>query len=496
VDARTTYVDILRELGKLNSAVALLSWDEETHMPKRGLNQRAEALGKLSRMAFELSISDELGRCIEDLERRDDLSGKEAASVRVVGKEYRRNKAVPPVLFEEFMIAQSKSQAAWAESKRASDFGRFRPHLEKMVDYARRFAELYGYEESPYDALLDRCEPGMTSARLREIIEPLRERLVPFLDRILADGTPPNASVFDGRFPVDTQRAMARTLLEKIGYDFDAGALDDTMHPFTTQIAPGDVRVTNRYLESTPLSGLFGALHEGGHALYDQGMEDGLYALQLAEGASNGFHESQSRLIENQIGRSRPFWAFFRPILVDAFPALGDVSADTLYRAANLVCRSPVRVEADEVTYNLHVMLRFDLEVELLEGSVRVADLPALWNDAMKRYLGVTPTNDAEGVLQDVHWSCGLFGYFPSYMLGNLFAAQITRTLRDDLPSLDKRIAAGDFATLLGWLRDRIHRFGAIYEPAELIVRITGEALSSEPFLEYIAEKYAEIYRL
>ena len=496
MDTRTAYIDILRELGKLNSALALLTWDEETHMPKKGLSLRAEALGKLSRIAFELSISDELGRCIEELESRDDLSEKEVASVRVVGKEYRRSKAVPPSLFEEFTIAQSKSQAAWGEAKRASDFERFRPHLEKMIDYTRQFAELYGYEESPYDALLDRYEPGMTSAKLHRIIEPLREHLVPFIDRLLADGTPPDASVLDGRFSVDVQRTMARTVLERVGYDFDAGALDDTMHPFTTQIAPGDVRITNRYLESNPLSGLFGALHEGGHALYGQGMEDDLYTLQLADGASYGFHESQSRLIENQVGRSRPFWTFFRPIFLAAFPALGGASVDTLYRAANLVSRSPIRVEADEVTYNLHIMLRFELETKLLVGSIRVGDLPDLWNDAMHRYVGVKPANDADGVLQDVHWSSGMIGYFPSYMLGNLYAAQIFRALREEIPSLDERIVCGDFTPLLEWLRDKVHRFGGIYEPEDLIARITGGALSSEPFLGYITDKYSEIYGL
>ena len=496
MDARSKYIDILTELAKLNSAVALLSWDEETDMPKKGLDLRAETLGKLSRMAFELSTSDELGRCIESLEGRDDLSEKEVASVRVVGREYRRSKAVPPDLFEEFTIAQSKSQAAWAEAKRASDFESFRPHLVKMVDYARRFAELYGYDESPYDALLDRYEPGMTCARLRAVIEPLRERLVPFVDRLLVEGTPPDRSVLEGRFPSEAQRAVARTVLERIGYDFDAGALDDTMHPFTMQIAPGDVRVTNRYLETNPLSGLFGALHEGGHALYGQGMNADLYTLQLADGASYGFHESQSRLIENQIGRSKPFWTFVRPILLDAFPALDGASADALYGAANVVSRSLIRVEADEVTYNLHIMLRFDLEMELLDGTIRASDLPELWRDAMESYVGATPSDDASGVLQDVHWSSGLIGYFPSYMLGNLYAAQISGALREEIPTLDERIADGDFVPLLEWLRDRIHRFGAIYEPHELIDRITGGPLSPEPFLTYVTEKYSEIYRL
>ena len=496
MDTRTAYLDLLSEIGKLNSAVALLSWDEETHMPKKGLAHRAETIGKLSRMAFELSISDELGRYLEALEEHTDLSEAEAASVRVVGKEYRRNKAIPADLFEEFTIAQSKSQAAWAEARRANDFAQFRPHLEKMVDYTRRFAELFGYETCPYDALLDRYEPGMTSARLRAIIEPLRERLVPFVDRLLTEGTPPASSVLSGAFPAGVQRELARKLLEQVGYDFDSGALDDTVHPFTAMIGPGDVRVTNRYLEDNPLSGLFGALHEGGHGLYDQGMDDGLFPLQLTDGASFGFHESQSRMIENQIGRSRPFWTFFRPMFVAAFPAIGEVSAEDLYRAANVVSRSLIRVEADEVTYNLHIMLRFELESKLLDGSVEVAELPALWNDAMERYVGVKPPTDTDGVLQDVHWSTALIGYFPSYMLGNLYAAQISETLRADIPLLDDQIAGGDFAPLLAWLRDRVHRHGAVYEPAELIRRIAGEDLGSEAFLDYVTGKYSELYGL
>jgi carboxypeptidase Taq len=496
VDTLTAYRNLLTELGKLNSAVALLSWDEETHMPKKGLGLRAETIGKLSRMAFELSTSDELGRHLEALEGRIDLSEAEAASVRVVGKDYRRNKAVPADLFEEFTIAQSRSQAAWAEAKRTNDFALFRPHLEKMVDYTRRFADLFGYEDCPYDALLDRYEPGMTSARLHTIIQPLREQLVPFVDRLLTEGTAPEAAPLDGSFPAGAQRDIARKLLDRIGYDFDAGALDDTVHPFTTMIGPGDVRVTNRYLEANPLSGLFGALHEGGHGLYDQGMDDDLYVLQLTDGASFGFHESQSRLIENQVGRGRPFWTFFQPIFVDAFPAAGGASAEALYRAANVVARSLIRVEADEVTYNLHIMLRFELESKLLDGTIEVADLPALWNDAMERYVGITPPTDTEGVLQDVHWSTGLIGYFPSYMLGNLYAAQISHTLRADIPALDAQIASGDFAPLLAWLCDKVHRHGAIHEPEELIRRITGENLGSEAFLAYVTEKYSDLYGL
>ncbi len=495
-DARTTYRRLLAELGKLQSAIALLTWDEETHMPTKGRDHRAETIGKLSRMAFELSVSDELGRCIDRLESRDDLSEREAASVRVVGREYRRNIAVPPELFQAYTIAQSKSQAAWGDAKRASDFAMFVPHLEGMIDYIRRFADLFGYEEAPYDALLDRYEPGMTSSRLREIIQPLREKLVPFLDRLLDEGTPPDRAIFDGEFPVDAQRRLAHTVLERIGYDFSAGALDDTLHPFTTQIAPGDVRVTNRYLVSDPLPGLFGALHEGGHALYGQGMGHDLFGLALADGASYGFHESQSRLIENQIGRSRPFWTFVRPLLVEAFPALEAASVETMYAAANHVARSPIRVEADEVTYNLHIMLRFELEVGLLDETIQVAELPDHWNEAMERYLRVTPSNDAEGVLQDMHWAAGLIGYFPTYMLGNLYAAQIALALRSAIPHLDDEVARGHFGSLRGWLRDNVHRCGAMLEPGDLLAQITGNGLQSGPFLAYLGDKYSAIYRL
>jgi carboxypeptidase Taq len=486
VDTLAAYKGHLTEIAKLSSVLSLLGWDLRTHMPKKGVAFRSQVTGKLAKMRFERTTSDELGRLIEELERRDGLSDLERGSVRRVGKDYRRQKAVPPALVEEFSVARSNAQAAWASAREASAFADFAPHLEKMVGYARRFAEFYGYEDHPYDALLEGFEPGMTCVELREIIEPLRDRLVPLLARLMEAGTKPDATVFAGGFDVEKQRGLARRALEAIGYDFAGGALDDVAHPFTTTIGPGDVRVTNRYAPTQLGPGLFAALHEGGHALYNQGMDEQLFALGLAGGASNGIHESQSRMIENQIGRSLPFWEFFQPILAEVFPQFADVAPETLYAAANVVSPSLIRVEADEVTYNF--------QTGLIDGSIGVEELPRLWNDAMESYLGVTPPDDARGVLQDVHWSMGAFGYFPSYMLGNLYAAQIYAAIRERIADLDDRIRSGDFGPLLTWLRENVHRHGAAYEPKELVEQTTGETLDPGHFVRYVTGKFGRIY--
>jgi carboxypeptidase Taq len=491
-----SYKEHLQEIGKLESALALLQWDQRTYLPRKGHPVRSEVIGKLSKMAFELSIADELGEYLDKLEGQQGLTEIERASVRVVGKAYRRSKAIPPEFYERFAIAASQAESAWEEAKDKSDFSIFQPHLEKMVDFARRFAEYYGYEESPYDALIEEYEPGMTSRELRSVIEPLRRELVPFIKRLTEDGTRPSNEFMRGTFPEAMQRELSLLVLESVGYDFDAGRLDPTVHPFTISTGPADVRVTTRFLPNDILSGLFSSMHEGGHALYDQGIAPELRWSGLDEGASYGIHESQSRLWENLIGRSRPFWKYFQPVIAGVVPQLATVSVEDLYRAANIVSPSLIRVEADEVTYNLHIMLRFELEEGLINGKTKVEDLPELWRDAMGRYLGVTPEDDAHGVLQDVHWSSGLFGYFPSYMLGNLYGAQIFATLRDDMPDLDSKTAHGDFDDLLAWLHDKVHRFGKMYEPKQLVERITGKQPDSSYFVSYIKDKYTDIYDL
>jgi carboxypeptidase Taq len=490
------YRNHLAEIGKLSSAASLLGWDLQTHMPPKAAPYRAQVQGKLTRMAFELATADVLGAYFAELREDETLSPLEKASVRVNGKAYVRSRAVPAEFVEERQIAQSEAQGTWIEARRTNDFALFQPHLEKMVGFARRLADYYGFEEHPYDALLEDYEPGLTCRQLRAIIEPLKSELVPFLHKLMAEGTPPDRSAFSGQYDAEELRKLSRNALEIIGYDFEAGALDDVAHPFTSTIGPGDVRITNRYPTDSPLPSLFGALHEGGHALYNQGFTDELFALNLAAGASNGIHESQSRMVENQVGRSRPFWESLHAVLAEHFPKFAAVPTETLYRACNVVAPSLIRVEADEVTYNLHIMLRFEIEAGLVEGSIAVPDLPKRWNQAMKDYLGIVPPTDTEGVLQDVHWSFGYIGYFPSYMLGNLYAAQMLPTIRSALPKLDNDLRKGDLKTLLGWLRKNVHQYGAAYEPDELMRRITGEPLNSEHFVRYIKEKYGDIYEL
>ncbi|UCF10777.1 MAG: carboxypeptidase M32 [Candidatus Bipolaricaulota bacterium] len=490
------YTELLARIDRINSAVSLLQWDQRTKIPRDGHAGRAETLGTLSRMAFELATSDRLGALLDELRGRDGLSPVEQASLRVVGRDYARHKAIPPDLFERFTVARVRSESAWELAKEASDFPSFSPHLSEMIDFARQFAELFGYEDAPYDALLEEYEPGMTARTLRSIIEPLREALVPLLRHLIDDGTPPETSFLEGCFDVSAQRQLAARALQAIGYDFRAGRLDDTTHPFTIGIGPGDTRVTNRYHEDLVLSGLFSALHEGGHALYDQGIPDELRPLGIADGSSYGVHESQSRLWENMVGRSLPFWRHFRAAMVDVFPALDGCSAEEFYAATNTAQPSLIRVEADEVTYNLHIMLRFELEQALLSGDLAVDDAPDAWREGIRDTLGVEPTCDADGVLQDVHWSAGMFAYFPSYMLGNLYAAQLYATARRENQDLESSIEQGDPRVLLGWLRERIHRHGQIFDPVELIERVTGEAPSPVHFIDYLTEKYSAVYGL
>ena len=486
----------MTEIAKLNSAQAILGWDLHAHMPRKGAPFRSQVIAKLAGMSFELAVSDELGEMIEKLESSDGLSDLERRCVKDVAKGYRRHKAVPPAFVQEMSEARSSAQAAWTQAKAASDFASFQPYLEKNVDLARRMADYLGFDAHPYDALLEEFETGMTCEKLTAIIEPLKRDLVPFLARLMENGTRPDPSPLIGTFDIDTQRRLARRALEIILYDFDAGDLADVTHPFTVGVGPGDVRVTNRYVENHLGPGLFAALHEGGHALYNQGFGQELFELGGAGGASNGIHESQSRMIENQIGRSLPFWQGFQPTLAEFFPQFGDTSPETLYGAANIVAPSLIRVEADEVTYNFHIMLRFELEAGLLDGSIAVKDLPKLWNEAMERYLGIVPPNDGEGVLQDIHWSMGAFGYFPSYMLGNLYAAQMLKPLRAALPNLEDELRKQDFESLLGWLREHVHQHGSAFTPTELMERITGEPLDGTHFVEYVTAKYTELYKL
>lgn len=484
------------EMVELSGAAALAHWDARTHMPPGGVDTRAKVVGRLSRLNFERLISPKFGELLAAAEK--ELAGAreaERAMVRHGKRDHERAKAIPPDFYQKFVELCTKAESVWERAKAEANFPLFKPYLAEIVDMVREMASMIGYKEHPYDALLEEYEPGMTTREVGALLGELREKLVPLVRELRERGTPP-PPIPEGRYSIPSQRALCREVLAAIGYDFSGGRLDDSAHPFTIGLGPGDTRVTNRYSESEPFSALFGALHEGGHALYDQGVPAELHWMGLSGGASFGVHESQSRFWENQIGRSLAFWVFFKPKMSQRFRVFARMKPEEIWRMVNRVEPSLIRVEADEVTYNLHICLRFELEVELLEGKLRVEELPGRWNAAMKEYLGVEPPDDAKGVLQDVHWSGGSFGYFPSYALGNLYAAQFTAVAEGEIPGFWAQVERGDLAPILSWLREKIHRHGRIFWPKELVQQVTGKEPSPEPFLRYLEEKYSAVYGL
>ncbi|SHE59967.1 carboxypeptidase Taq [Marinitoga hydrogenitolerans DSM 16785] len=481
-------------ISKYNTAATLLEWDFETHMPKKAAEKRAEVIGEISSKAFEISISDEMGELLENADK-EELNEVEKAIIKVGKKEYEKFKKIPKELFKEMNISSSKAQSAWEEAKLKNNFNIFKPYLEKVVALTKKMADYLGYEENRYDALLDLYEPGLKTSELRKVIEPLRSFLVEYLNK-LDKGKKTNNSILKEYFPIEKQKELSLRALKLMKYDFDAGRMDISMHPFTTTIGPNDVRITTRYNEKDLNDSLYSTIHEGGHALYEQGIPEGFSGLPIGDGASMAIHESQSRFWENIIGRSLEFWKYFYNDLVDIFPEFKNHTPEEIFKAVNYVERSFIRTEADEVTYNLHIMLRFEIEEALINDKIKVEDLPKIWNEKMKEYLGVVPENDSEGVLQDVHWAHGSFGYFPSYMLGNLYSAQFYNKMKKDIPDLNEQISNGNFEIVLNWLREKIHSKGKMYEPGELVEIVTGEPLSSKYFIEYIENKFNKVYEL
>jgi carboxypeptidase Taq len=498
-DAIADLRDHLAPIDDLESAAAVLAWDQETFMPDGGAEARARQLSTLQSMAHERFVTDETGelldRAAEAVDDADPLDDG-ASLVRVTRRDYERARRVPSSLVAELSAATSKAKQAWKKARSEDDFSIFAPHLETLVDLSVEKAEAIGYDDEPYDALLEEFEPGRSTAEVASTFETLREDLVPIVDAI-ADAPQLDNDLLHRAYPQPTQKAFGEEVLADMGYDFDRGRQDVSAHPFTTSFSPDDVRVTTRYDESFLPTAFFSMIHEGGHALYEQGIDPALDRTPLADGASLGVHESQARFWENHVGRSRPFWRHYFPRLRNAFPdALADAGLDAFYRAVNRVEPSLIRVEADEVTYNLHVMLRFELERGLIDGRVSVDELPARWNAAMDDYLGVVPETDANGVLQDVHWSMASFGYFPTYTLGTLTAAQLTEALREDVGDVDARLADGDLAPLLDWMRTHVHRHGRKLTAPDLLERATGASLSAEPWLRYVKEKFGPLYDL
>lgn len=504
---------LAREAGTLSSVSSLVNWDQETYMPPAAAAHRAEQASLLASLLHARRTSKQMGDLIAACEQDKSLAGDTASPAAAAVREFRRDydlaTKLPNELVSELAKVGSQAQEVWKEARKQSDFAMFAPWLEKMMGLARRKADCYGVPTGPggkpgerYDALLNEYEPGITAAEIDSIFKPLRTRLAGFIAEISKSRNKPSDKPLHVTIDADRQHKFGHFVLEAMGFDLKAGRLDTTTHPFCSEMGPSDVRLTTRYRDEKFTDALYGTMHEAGHGLYEQGLPkngtlDGipLFGTPLAEAISLGIHESQSRMWENLVGRSHPFWEWALPHAKKMLgPALEPFSVDDMYRAANIVSPSYIRVEADEATYNLHIMLRFEMERALLAGDLQVKDVPGTWNRKFKEYFGIEVPDDRRGCLQDVHWSFGLIGYFPTYTLGNLYAAQFWETIRGQISDLDQQIRRGDFKALKAWLNTNIHAHGKRYRAADLCKIVTGKPLSADPLMRHLEGKLRPVY--
>ena len=498
---RETYdrlIEIHKEVVLLESCSSVLKWDQETYMPARGTEHRAGQLALLAKTAHQRftypRVGELLARCEESDLAADPLS-VESVNLREIRRKYDKKTRLPQRLVEELAKTSVLAHSAWIEARKSSDYESFRPWLEKIVSLKREQAQAIGYQNSPYDPLIDDFEPGETESHLAPLFSELRRGLVPLLEKIAGSSIQPDTSFLSLEYPIGHQRTFGEMVAASCGFDFTQGRLDEVVHPFCTGIGPGDTRITTCYDSYTFSRAFFGILHEAGHGMYEQGLDPEHYGTPMGESVSLGIHESQSRMWENFIGRSKPFWEHFFPKAQGVFhEALADISLDKFMQAVNRVQPSFIRIEADELTYNLHIILRFELERSLISGELAPVEVPAAWNERFKELLGIEVIQDSQGCLQDTHWSGGFFGYFPTYCLGNLYAAQFYHKVLRDIPELENSIAQGNLELLLDWLRENIHGHGMRYGAGELVERITGEPLSTTPLLNYLEEKYSILY--
>lgn len=490
----------IKEVTLLESCESVLSWDERVNMPPKGAEHRANQMALLARMSHELFTDPEIGRRLADLKDSDLAKGKdtpEAANIREIAYTYDKSVKVSKEWVEEYTRTTILSQNVWVEARKKNDFAMFLPHLKKVVELKKEYAGMVGYPNEPYDALLDDFEPGATVASVKETFGHFRSELVDLVNRIKESAVKPDGSVLTRDFPIEAQQAFGREAVTAIGYDLEAGRIDQTAHPFCSGFGPGDVRITTRFNKNFFPQAFFGLLHEAGHGIYGQNLPKEHFGTPMGRAVSLGIHESQSRMWENMVGRSRHAWQYFFPKAKEAFPqTLTGVSADDLYFAVNEVKPSLIRVEADEATYNLHIILRFELEHALLKGEIKIEDLPAAWNEKFEAFFAITPPDDASGCMQDIHWSAGYIGYFPTYTLGNLYAAQFFAKAQKDIPGLEIKFANGEFSPLKKWLSEQIHRRGRLYRADKLVEIVTGKALSHEPLMSYLKAKFTPLYRL
>lgn len=481
----------MKQISYVGGASALLSWDEETYLPEKGRSFRAEQKAFLSGWAHEKFVDPHVGerlqQCIDSL---DQLTPSQQVNVREWMKDYRRATVIPKSLVETFEKTRSETHHLWVDARKNSDFKKFAPGLQKLIDLSRQRAEAWGYDSVLYDALLEENEPGGRVVDLKPLFEKLKENLTPLVPLACERSQKNKQQIPQARYSVEKQQQLNERVAKAIGFDMEAGRIDTTIHPFCSGVGAGDCRLTTRYAEDQFLTSLYGVLHEAGHGMYEQGLREEAYGTPLALAVSLGIHESQSRFWENHVGRSRAFWEWLYPHVLEIFPHLKNVSCDAFYNEVNQVKPSLIRVEADPVTYDFHIILRFEIEQKLFSGEISVTEITEYWNECFFKMTGIRVPNDAQGALQDVHWSWGLFGYFPTYTLGNLNAAQIWNAMNREIGPLESRLEKGDFLPLRDWLREKIHRKGRSLLPQALIQEATSKPTGPDAHLSYLKEKF------
>jgi carboxypeptidase Taq len=485
------------EVHHLTKVAMILNWDQRTMMPPGGAAARANQLGTITRIAHELLVSDDTARRIDAAAAHEsdvDYDSDDACLLRFARREHEKARRVPSELRAEMSTASSRALPVWDRARNDSDFESFRPFLERNLELRREYVSHLGEADEPYDHLLDDFEPAMKTAEVRAVFEELKDGLLPLIAEI-AQREPIDASCLEGEFELARQQEMERRILDAFGFTRDSWRIDETIHPFASNSSVSDIRITTRH-RRTDLHSLFSTMHEFGHGLYERQVSPALDETPLARGCSLGWHESQSRMWENLVGRGLPFWRRFYPQLRELFPSFARVELDEFYRAINAVRPSLIRIDSDEATYNLHIVLRFELEQELLAGAIDVRDLPEAWDARMQEYLGVEVPDVADGVLQDMHWAAGHIGYFSTYSLGNIISCQLWERIREELPDLDDQFEQGEFGALREWLGEHVHRHGRKFLPAELMERVVGGPIDPQPYLAYLRAKLGEIYRL
>lgn len=497
MNAYEKVIEKVKEIKSIQYAMSVLGWDQETYMPPMGSSARGEQLSVLASIAHEKNCNTEFGQLIEECLASPELNEDLKLMLREIKRDRDQDVKIPAELVKKISLTTSKAFEKWVEAKKSSRFSVFSGILGEMTGLKKEMAEAIGYQDVPYDAMLDLHEPGLTVKKALPIISRARDISRKALEAIKGASRRPDGTILTRRYPEDKQLELSRYVVGVLGFDLNAGRIDRSEHPFTTNFSTRDVRLTTRFDEHFLQMSLYGTIHECGHGLYEQGLPNEHEGTPFAEAVSLGIHESQSRFWENMIGRSPAFIRFLMPKLRELFPeALANVSEEAFCFAVNDVKPSLIRVEADEITYNLHIALRFEIEQELFVGNISVQDLPDVWNSKMHSYLGIKPGSDSEGLLQDVHWSHGSFGYFPTYLLGNLYGAQWLHYLSKDIPDLEKRVGKGDLELVLRWMREKIHQHGRKYRAFELVQRVTGEDLNPQYFEEYLKERFGSLYQV